>query len=943
MIAPAHYDRVREHFLHACSLETTERRKYLAEISLTTEERGALDQLLAADAELDGATEGWLARPDLEAALPDGIPAPAAASGALQHVPPPERIGPYKICERLGEGGMGIVFRAEQKTPVRRDVAIKVMKRGFDPGPIVARFEAERQALANLNHPGITQILDAGVCPTGEPYFVMEQVDGAPITDHCRTHALSLTERLELFGRVCAAVQHAHTKGIIHRDLKPSNILVTTQDGEAAPKIIDFGIAKGVEATPGSVALTLEGVMIGTPAYMSPEQAAGSSDLDTRTDVYSLGVVLYELLTGALPFDPEAWRNESFAEIARVIREEAPPRPSSRWTTTSGETTDPSTPLSTRRELRGDLDWIILRALEKDPTRRYESPARLADDILRHLRDEPVLAGPPSARYVIGKYLRRHKSGAALGIATFGALVTGLATGFGGPMVAATAVLVLLLGGILSSSALLRRARFAREAEARQRELAEQQRAQSEENRRLAAQHLDEVLRLADRQRLAALEARAEALWPAEPDLIPDYDRWLEEAGRLAARLDDHRRFLTELREQAEPSTDADSKFRFPTPELQWWHDCAAELVAGLERFVDSDPHTGALASIRARRERARTLPERSVESPEAQAAWQRAIEDIATLPIYQGLTLTPQLGLFPLERNPHSGLWEFWHVESGARPTASETGGRVGEESGIVLILIPGGVGSIGAQKADPSLPHFDPAAEENEGPVTSVELAPYFIARTAVTQGQWFRATGKNPSVYGVDRNYGGKQHDLRHPVEHVSWDECHEVLAQLDLDLPTEAQWEFAVRAGSTTPWWTGEKAETLAGAANLADRFAKENGAPQSWEFEEWLDDGYTTHAPVGTYRANPFGLEDVHGNVWEWCLDQLGMYPDAERAPRTGELLVEPNERRILRGGSFQQTSAHARSSNRNLSYRTYRASCLGVRPTRAIRSGKATP
>ncbi len=941
MIAPVHYDKIREHFLHACGLDPTERRRYLDAAPLTDEERGSLEHLLAADSALDAATGKWLAPPEIDAGVID--------AARITQPPPPERIGPYLLCERLGEGGMGIVFRAEQKTPVQREVAIKVMKRGFDPGPIVARFQAERQALANLNHPGITQMIDAGVCPTGEPYFVMERVEGLPITDHCGDRALSIVERIELFGRVCAAVQHAHTKGIIHRDLKPSNILVTTQDGVSVPKIIDFGIAKGVESAPGSVELTLEGMMIGTPAYMSPEQASGSSDLDTRTDVYSLGVVLYELLTGMLPFDPEGWRDAGYGEIARVIREEPPPRPSNRLTAQSKDDPDATRAGgndSRVRALRGDLDWIILKALEKEPARRYESPARLADDLVRHLRDEPVLAGPPSTRYVVGKYLRRHKSGAALAVATFGALLVGLATGIGGPMVAATTVLALLLVGVLSTSALLRRARFAREAEAKQRELADGQRAQSEENRRIAAKHLDEVLRLSDRQRLSELEGRADTLWPAVPALVPKLEGWLTEARKLAARLVDHRRFLEELREQGqEESSSADSpaEWRFATPELQWWHDCAAELVAGLERFSDHNPHTGALASVECRIESARTIVERTLESTEARTAWLNAIEDIAVLPAYRGFQLAPQLGLFPLGRDPQSGLWEFWHVESGTRPApvASPTSTDrwvLNEETGLVLVLIPGGVGQMGAQRVDPALPHYDPRAEENEGPITTVNLEPYFIARTPVTQGQWLQATGVNPSVYGPSRKYGDKQHDLRHPVEHVSWDECATVLPRLDLEIPTEAQWEFAARGGTHTPWWTGESAQSLAGTANLADRFAREYGAPQSWDFDEWLDDGYVTHSPVGTFLPNPFGLRDVHGNVWEWCRDSLGGYDEAGRDPRTGELLVPPNERRIYRGGSYMQTAAHARVSNRNLSFRTYRGSCMGVRPSRAIRS-----
>jgi serine/threonine protein kinase/Tfp pilus assembly protein PilF len=326
-------------------------------------------------------------------------------------------IGPYKLLEQIGEGGMGLVFVAEQQQPVKRRVALKVIKPGMDSRQVIARFEAERQALAMMEHANIAKVHDGGTTPEGRPYFVMELVKGTPITDYCDQHRLTTRQRLELFLDVCQAVQHAHHKGIIHRDLKPSNVLVSLHDVTPVVKVIDFGVAK---ATSGQLAdktvYTQFTQMIGTPLYMSPEQAGKSDlDVDTRSDVYSLGVLLYELLTGTTPFESEALKKADYDEMRRIIREEEPPRPSTRLSTMQQahlSTIAEQRGLEPRRlsqQVHGELDWIVMKALEKDRGRRYETVSAFAADVQRYLSDEPVQACPPSAAYRFRKFARRNK------------------------------------------------------------------------------------------------------------------------------------------------------------------------------------------------------------------------------------------------------------------------------------------------------------------------------------------------------------------------------------------------------------------------------------------------------------------------------------------------------------------------------------------------------
>src|SRR5260221_1038226 len=359
---------------------------------------------------------------------------PKAAVVAITEKPG-DRIGRYKLLQQIGEGGCGTVYMAEQTEPVRRRVALKVIKLGMDTKQVIACFEAERQALALMDHPNIAKVLEAGATETGRPYFVMELVRGTKITEFCDEKSVPTADRLRLFTQVCQAIQHAHQKGVIHRDIKPSNILVTVNDGVPVPKIIDFGIAK---ATAGPLTdntfFTAFEQFIGTPAYMSPEQAEMTSlDIDTRTDIYSLGVLLYELLTGRTPFDPSELLQSGLDEMRWTIREKEPDRPSTRLSTMAeGELTTVAKHRHTEAPrlihlVRGDLDWIVMKCLEKDRTRRYETANGLAFDIQRHLSNQPVVARPPSTVYRFQKLVRRNKLAFAGASAVAVALVVGAA------------------------------------------------------------------------------------------------------------------------------------------------------------------------------------------------------------------------------------------------------------------------------------------------------------------------------------------------------------------------------------------------------------------------------------------------------------------------------------------------------------------------------------
>ncbi len=792
----------------------------------------------------------------------------------------PLRVAGYRILSRIGQGGMGTVYKAEQESP-RRTVALKLIRPGYASRRMLRRFEFEADLLGRLQHPGIAQIYEAGIgrveyeSSAGDrPFIAMELVEGTTLLEYVRSADLDARRILELVVRVCDAVHHAHQAGVMHRDLKPGNVLV---DGQGLPRVVDFGAARLTDGDVFSRSVqTATGQVVGTLQYMSPEQAAGdASKIDLRSDVYSLGVILYELLAGRPPID---LTGVPITEAFRRLHEAEPTR------------LDGVVP-----SLRGDVATIVHTALERDRERRYPSASELGADLRRYLTDLPIQARPPTTLYQLRKFARRNRPLA-------GALI---------------AVALALIAGLISSLVL---------------------KARSDENAALAQRRSEDLLRLAAFQRLEDLTVEADELWPAHPENVERFEAWLARARALVAGLDaspddgylGHRAQLAKL-EAASRGEGEDAA------DDRWWRSQLAKLVAALEDFDrtllaedGATPENG--WSVRKRLTLAAELQAEFGAGGRHAAAWADALPAIRAA--YDDPSLGPQMGLVPIGPDPDTGLWEFAHLATG---DVSERGddGRlaVDEDTGLVFVLLPGGTFAMGAQSDDPALPNYDPRAKRDEGPVRAVTVSPFFLSKYELSQAQWARLTGENPSYFRPDN------HDKvapTNPVEQVRWTECVEVCRRLQLVLPSEARWEYAARGGTSTAWWTGDERDSLVEhrAANLADRTARLQGATWS-TIDDWpeLNDGFGPHAPVDALAPNPFGLHHVHGNVWEWCLDAYAAYAAGDA---TDPVVSTGEDTRVGRGGSFQQQAFLARSSARGQNDPALNFLTIGLRPARDI-------
>ncbi|MCB9833247.1 MAG: SUMF1/EgtB/PvdO family nonheme iron enzyme [Planctomycetes bacterium] len=853
---------------------------------------------------------------------------PTPASGGLRG----RVIGRYRLVEELGQGGQGFVYLAED-LDLHRQVALKILLQGHLLSPMARlRFEREAEAAGRLDHPGIARVIEYGE-HEGILYIAMDLIRGLTLgqliaqarkrsaggegvaevrldpvvegglpTTPTRERSGGNLDRgliagpVRLIESAARALHAAHEVGLVHRDIKPPNIMVR-EDGSAC--VLDFGLAQ--DDVDSAVSLTRTGDFMGTPAYMSPEQLMASKlRLDRRADIYSLGVCLYEACTLDRPF-----KGLSQQELFQAIRQE-----------------EPDSPRRLNPRISRDLEAIIRTAMDKDRARRYPTALAMADDLRRFLRRELVQARPAGPILRGRRWVERNPAIAA----------------------ALAVVFVTLLAATILFYVWGRDARDSRDLareEARQRGLAlERERtARVAESRERAAKEraLEDYDRLADVKRLEQAIAAAERLHPPAPELVPRLETWFDRFAGLAERLPGHRELLERIRRQALPATpdEADRVWRFEDQALQFRHDVLAELVTDLDHFV-GDP-SGAHRRMSRSLEQARKIARVSLE--DAAEAWADCRQRLAGDARFAPLDLAPQLGLIPLGPDPDSGLEEFlhWCSHEGRLPSR-DAGGRIAvdEALGIILVLVPAGRVRMGAQAVDPAAPGYDPEAGVFESPVDEVDLDPYFLAKYELSQAQWLRLAGSNPSFYPPGTGARDARFPAgvtaRHPVESVTWTESNEILARVALRLPSEAEWERAARADLDLRYAGTDDPAELAAYANLNGEETRELGFP---EHQSGHRDPYPLHAPIGSLKPNAWGFHDLCGNVWEWCCDGSFGYarPAGERGIRGAPELTGG---RIYRGAGFLNLARDARISMRAANIAGLRKDVVGLRAARAI-------
>ncbi len=786
---------------------------------------------------------------------------PARAVG--NDPPLPEHLGDYRLIRKLGQGGMGTVYLAEQRS-LSRLVALKILRQELAASPRAReRFGREAHAIARLRHPNIVSVHDAGE-ENGIAFLAMELLAGRGLDElipgaDAAGPRISVAEAVRAAQDVARALQCAHTAGIVHRDVKPSNIRIVP-DGRAV--LLDFGLAQGDDWR----SLTETGQFRGTPHYAAPEQIEASlGPVDERSDIYSLGATLYECVTGRAPFPGRSTR-ELFHQIL---------------------SRDATAPRRLQPEISRDLETVILKAMARERAHRYASAAEFADDLDALLQMRPVRARPLNPVAKLLRFARRR------------------------PAVTSTVALALLiLFGLPTVYAVVERRGRIRDV-----------------------RRLEEILRLSDMVLVRELEQRAAKLWPRRQENVAAMEQWLVEARDMLLRVETHRSRLDLLRSMGT----AEDMSR----EIRWQLETLTELVARLDQLPSS------VADVEARLAVALAVDRETVE--ERRAEWQEAAYDIAVREAYCGLEIYPQPGLVPLGPDPRSGLWEFLVLESGDPPERDSGDGnfRITDSTGIVLVLMPGGATRIGSQRASPDEEYYDPASTPME-PLLEVRLDPFFLSKYEMTQGQWLRVMGTNPSnllaIMGdtfasrLLATFVDESRPLAHPVDYVDLQACVEALGRMGMEVPTDAQWEYGARGGTTTVWWFGGEKEGLSEVANIAERATQKPGADMGGVVYENWNDGFTFTAPVGQFAPNPFGLHDVYGNVWEWCREHF-FFPyalrdgDGERSPAPGATLTRNG---IGRGGGYSSRASETRSAVGMDISREYVGARIGLRPARRL-------
>ncbi len=852
----------------------------------------------------------------------------------------------YTRVAELGRGGMGVVERVRD-TQLDRDLALKSLRR--DGPRLRKRFQEEARITSLLDHPGVVPVHESGLDANGTPYFTMRLVEGIDFEDViARVHAgdrdWTMPRALEALVKVCDTMAFAHARGVVHRDLKPSNVRVGRfgevyvmdwglahemgrhDPHEIRPRSAGVDVVRGDEIEDGLSVVTLEGDVLGTPAYMPPEQANGEiATIAPHSDVYSVGAMLHHLLSGRRPYSEksDARRSRDVLELVRAgppgnVRHLRPNAPS-------------------------ELVAICSKAMQREPRDRYPDMTGFAADLRSFLEGRVVSAHSSSRFSHARKWVARNR---------ILALVVGTAL-----VGAAVALLLIVLGRI----------------EARQR-----------------------LVQLSGSQ----LKADFDSLWPPHTASVPVLERWIEDARSYLASREVNAQVLKEMQARALPMNperpaerkaaadmrarikqreelieyfrEIDEKYEFgmrgpegtdrswvraqvhnnaevlkvertaPIPHLtiefsdrdeQRLYDAVRRVLSEQAEFETTAAQAGLLGLAEWGLEASRRVERDSLVTRAED--WRVAIRSIRDSPVYKGLLLKPQLGLVPIGPDPDSGLWEFWHVLSGDEPLRDGNGRIVPDEGmGIVLVLLPSGSVIRGSQSDDGGKPNYDPWAEANAPVAEDAELAAFLISKFELTQAQWQRITRTNPSVC-VDLHAPG---GLLHPVERVSFAEGQRVLRVAGLVLPTEAQWEYAARARTKTPWSTGCDVQSIVGAANFADRTYAQAPTSLPSRFQDGLalEDGWCDSAPVGSFRPNAFGLFDMMGNVREWTVDRGPFSYESLLNIRTCERIFEPDGTKAVRGGSFMESPRYARSAAREQVAEGQRSVDLGLRASRAI-------